>query len=132
MEQKGVTRMDIYEILMYVMPAAIVVGLIIHYGRKILRWSDNNNAEITEHKALLVDKSEKERVYSNKSTGGTGIPVTSTRYYLVFMLDGGKKQRFEVPMADYIKADYNQKGVLKLRGTRFVGFEKTEGNEADE
>ena len=124
--------MEVYEILLYATPAAIVIGLIIHYGRKVLRWSDNNHAEITEHKALLIDKSEKERVYRNKSAGGMGIPVTATRYYLVFMLDGGKKQRFEVPMADYIKADYNQEGVLKLKGTRFVGFEKTEGNEADE
>ena len=123
--------MDFYQILLYVMPAVIFVGLIIHYGRKILRWSDNNNAEIKEHKALLIDKSEKERVYSNKSTGGMGIPVTSTRYYLTFIADGGKKQRFEVPMADYIKADYNQQGVLKLKGTRFVSFDKSEGDEAN-
>lgn len=124
--------MDVYQILLYAIPAVIVVGAIIHYGRKILRWSDNNNAELTEHKVVLIDKSEKERVYRNKSTGGMGIPVISTRYYLTFIADGGKKQRFEVPMVDYIKADYNQEGVLKLKGTRFVSFEKTEGNEADE
>lgn len=116
--------MDVYKFLIYAIPALIVIAAIFHYGRKILRWSDNNHSEKTTQQALIVKKNEKEQIFRNHSSGGMGIPVTSTRYYVTFMLND-KKQRFEVPMVDYIKVKEGDEGTLTFQGTRFVSFEKS-------
>ena len=118
--------MDIYEILFYAVPVIIIIGIIFYYGRKVLRWSENNHTEITEQKAMLIRKAEKDQVFRNHSSGGMGIPVTTTRYYLTFRTSQGKNQRFNVPMNDYIKFYEGDEGTLKLQGARYISFEKEE------
>lgn len=119
--------LNILSVATYVVIAAIVIGGVIAAVAKIFRWSDNNHAEITEHKALLIKKQTNERIYRNTAVGTVGgIPVRSTLYYLTFRLENGKKCRFNVKITDSIKAKEGDEGILKLKGTRFVSFEKEE------
>lgn len=116
--------LNILSVATYVVIAAIVIGGVIAAVVKIFRWSDNNHAEITEHKALLIKKQTNERIYRNTAVGG--IPARSTLYYLTFRLENGKKCRFNVKITDSIKVKEGDEGILKLKGTRFVSFEKEE------
>ena len=124
--------MDIYQILIYAIPVLIIAGAVFFYGRKILRWSDNNHAEITEHEAIVVTKETKERIFRNYSTGGGGIPAMDRQEHILFRMKNGKKMKLIVDSATFIKTDEGDEGILRLKGTRFISFEKIKENNTDE
>lgn len=120
--------LTVFQVVTFIIMAAIVAGGIITLIVKLFSWSENNHAEITEHKALLIKKQTNDRVYRNTAVGTVGgIPVRSTLYYLTFRLENGKKRRYSVNITDSIKAKEGDRGTLKLKGTRFVSFERDEG-----
>ena len=48
--------MDIYGTLIFLLPLLLVAVLGFYYGRKILRWSNNNHSEIITYEITITEK----------------------------------------------------------------------------
>lgn len=123
--------MDIYEILLYATPAVIVVGLIIHYGRKISRWSENNHSELIKYELKITEKKEKYALLGASAAKGLSNEASPKRYYLTGVTKDGKTVKCQVPYNAFDRAREGHTCLIAMQGTRFIAFERLEEDEAN-
>ena len=107
----------------------IVLVLAFHYGRKILRWTDNNHSEVIKYELKITGKKEEYKVMGASSAKGTSIENSPRRYYFTGEPKDGQVIKGQVPFDVYDRLREGRRCFITMQGTRFVGFEKTEGNE---
>ncbi len=117
--------MDIYEILMYAIPVLIVVGVVVYYGRKILRWSDNNHSEIITHEITVTEKKEKYALLGASPEKGLSPASSPRRYYLTGKTKDGNIIKCQVPFDAFDRAREGDNCLITIQGTRFISFERT-------
>lgn len=123
--------MDIYGILIFVLPLLLIAALGFYYGRKILRWSGNNHSEIITFKVTVIEKKEKYLILGASPEKGLSAPSSPRRYYLYCKASDGKEIRCEVPFDVFDRVKEGRSCLLTMQGTRFIAFERIEEDEAN-
>ena len=110
------------QILMMVVPIVVIVALIAGTAAANLRrWHKNNTAPQQELKARVAEK--------RTSVGGRDeeqviAPGYACWYYATFAVENGKPLELELTEQQYGQLNEGEEGILKVQGTRYLGFEK--------
>ena len=123
--------MEVYEILLYAMPAVIVIGLVIRYGRKILRWTDNNHSEVIKYELKITEKKEEYKVMGASSAKGTSIENSPRRYYFTGETKDAQVIKGQVPFDVYDRLREGRRAFITMQGTRFIAFERIDEDEGN-
>lgn len=124
--------MDFFELLLYATPFIIILGGIAFYlGRKILRWSDNNRSEIITHEITITEKKEKYALLGASAAKGLSNESSPKRYYLTGETKDGQTVNCQVPYDVYDRTREGRSCLITMQGTRFIAFERIEGDEAN-
>ena len=110
------------QILMMVVPIVVIVALIAGTAAANLRrWHKNNTAPQQELKARVAEK--------RTSVGGRHeeqviAPGYACWYYATFEVENGDPLELELTEQQYGRLNEGEEGILKVQGTRYLGFEK--------
>lgn len=124
--------MEIILFLTGAIPILIIVGLVFYYGRKIFRWTDNNHSDMIKYELTITEKRERYALLGASAAKGLSNETSPRRYYFTGVARDGQVIKGQVPFDVYDRLREGRRCFITMQGTRFVGFEKTEGNEADE
>ena len=105
--------------------AVAIIAVIVYFVRKVLRWSENNHAELIKQEVTLESVKEKYVILGVRSANGLSGPISPRRYYLTFSTQEGKKICCQVPENKFISVSEGAKGILTMQGTRFISFERS-------
>ena len=109
----------------------IVLVLAFHYGRKILRWTDNNHSEVIKYELKITGKKEEYKVMGASSAKGTSIENSPRRYYFTGETKGGQVIKGQVPFDVYDRLREGRRAFITMQGTRFIAFERIDEDEAN-
>lgn len=110
------------QILMMVVPIVVIVALIAGTAAANLRrWHKNNTAPQQELKVRVAEK--------RTSVGGRDeeqviAPGYACWYYATFAVENGESLELELTEQQYGQLNEGEEGILKVQGTRYLGFEK--------
>lgn len=110
------------QILMMVVPIVVIVALIAGTAAANLRrWHKNNTAPQQELKVRVAEK--------RTSVGGRDeeqviAPGYACWYYATFAVENGEPLELELTEQQYGQLNESEEGILKVQGTRYLGFEK--------
>ena len=124
-------KVEVYEILLYAMPAVIVIGLVIRYGRKILRWTDNNHSEVIKYELKITEKKEEYKVMGASSAKGTSIENSPRRYYFTGETKDGQVIKGQVSFDVYDRLREGRRAFITMQRTRFIAFERIDEDEGN-
>lgn len=119
--------MEIYLFLIYAIPVVIIAALVIHYVRKALRWSDNNHSEIITYEITITEKKEKYALLGASAAKGLSNESSPKRYYLTGETKDGQTVNCQVPYDVYDRTREGRSCLITMQGTRFIAFERIEG-----
>lgn len=87
----------------------------------LLEWHSNNNAEVIETRAKIVDK----RQYSSVSGGFNDQPTsTSYTHFVTFEFPNQERLELKVKHKEFGLLVVGDEGVLNYQGTRFNSFSR--------
>ena len=109
----------------------IVLVLAFHYGRKILRWTDNNHSEVIKYELKITGKKEEYKVMGASSANGTSIENSPRRYYFTGETKDGQVIKGQVPFDVYDRLREGRRAFITMQGTRFIAFERIDEDEAN-
>lgn len=109
----------------------IVLVLAFHYGRKILRWTDNNHSEVIKYELKITGKKEEYKVMGASSAKGTSIENSPRRYYFTGETKDGQVIKGQVPFDVYDRLREGRRAFITMQGTRFIAFERIDEDEAN-
>ena len=109
----------------------IVLVLAFHYGRKILRWTDNNHSEVIKYELKITEKKEEYKVMGASSAKGTSIENSPRRYYFTGETKDGQVIKGQVPFDVYDRLREGRRAFITMQGTRFIAFERIDEDEAN-
>ncbi len=105
---------------------AVILAAII--GSRLYIWNKNNHSPRETGKARVVTKRMKvsgmggHRLRSDIMADTTSS--TTTRYFVTFELENGKRLEFRVNDGEYGMLAEGDSGELTWQGTRYLGFER--------
>lgn len=123
--------MDIYGTLIFLLPLLLVAVLGFYYGRKILRWSNNNHSEIITYEITITEKKEKYAILGASAAKGLSNESSPRRYYLTGKTKDGQTVKCEVPFGVFDRTIEGRSCLITMQGTRFISFERLEEDEAN-
>lgn len=110
------------QILMMVVPIVVIVALIAGTAAANLRrWHKNNTAPQQELKARVA---EKRTSVGGRDEGQVIAPGYACWYYATFEVENGDPLELELTEQQYGQLNEGEEGILKVQGTRYLGFEK--------
>ena len=109
----------------------LVSALLFYYGRKILRWSDNNHSEVIKYELKITEKKEEYKVMGASSAKGTSIENSPRRYYFTGETKDGQVIKGQVPFDVYDRLREGRHAFITMQGTRFIAFERIEEGDAN-
>lgn len=104
----------------------VILAVII--GSRLYIWNKNNHSPRENGKAKVVTKRMKvsgmggHRMRTSVMMDTTS---TSTRYFVTFELENGKRLEFSVNDGEYGMLAEGDTGELTWQGTRYLGFERS-------
>lgn len=104
----------------------VILAVII--GSRLYIWNKNNHSPRENGKAKVVTKRMKvsgmggHRIRTSVMMDTTS---TSTRYFVTFELENGKRLEFSVNDGEYGMLAEDDTGELTWQGTRYLGFERS-------
>ncbi len=123
--------MDIYGTLIFLLPLLLVAVLGFYYGRKILRWSNNNHSDIITYEITIIEKKEKYAILGASAAKSLSNESSPRRYYLTGKTKDGKTVKCQVPYNAFDRAREGHTCLIAMQGTRFISFERLEEDEAN-
>lgn len=105
----------------------VILAVII--GSRLYIWNKNNHSPRENGKAKVVTKRMKvsgmggHRIRTSVMMDTTSS--TSTRYFVTFELENGKRLEFSVNDGEYGMLAEGDSGELTWQGTRYLGFERS-------
>ena len=105
----------------------VILAVII--GSRLYIWNKNNHSPLENGKAKVVTKRMKvsgmggHRMRTSVMMDTTSS--TSTRYFVTFELENGKRLEFSVNDGEYGMLAEGDTGELTWQGTRYLGFERS-------
>jgi hypothetical protein len=105
----------------------VILAVII--GSRLYIWNKNNHSPRENGKAKVVTKRMKvsgmggHRMRTSVMMDTTSS--TSTRYFVTFELENGKRLEFSVNDGEYGMLAEGDSGELTWQGTRYLGFERS-------
>lgn len=123
--------MDIYGALIFLLPLLLVAVLGFYYGRKILRWSNNNHSEIIKYELKITEKKEKYAILGASAAKGLSNESSPRRYYLTGKTKDGQLVKCEVPFDVFDRTIEGRSCLITMQGARFIAFERLEEDEAN-
>lgn len=105
----------------------VILAVII--GSRLYIWNKNNHSPRENGKAKVVTKRMKvsgmggHRMRTSVMMDTTSS--TSTRYFVTFELENGKRLEFSVNDGEYGMLAEGDTGELTWQGTRYLGFERS-------
>lgn len=105
----------------------VILAVII--GSRLYIWNKNNHSPRENGKAKVVTKRMKvsgmggHRIRTSVMMDTTSS--TSTRYFVTFELENGKRLEFSVNDGEYGMLAEGDTGELTWQGTRYLGFERS-------
>ena len=110
------------QILMMVVPIVVIVALIAGTAAANLRrWHKNNTAPQQE---LKVRVKEKRTSVGGRDEEQVIAPGYACWYYATFAVENGEPLELELTEQQYGQLNEGEEGILKVQGTRYLGFEK--------
>ena len=98
----------------------------------VAQWSKNNNSPRLTVACVIVDKrtetTTQQRPVAGDASGALGYHTTTdTAHFVTFQVESGDKIEFTVSGSEYAQLAEGEQGKLTFQGTRYLGFEKTQG-----
>ena len=108
----------------------IIFAVILVKG--VAQWSKNNNSPRLTVACVIVDKrtetTMQQRPVAGDASGAHGYQtMTDTTHFVTFQVESGDKIEFTVSGSEYAQLAEGEQGKLTFAGTRYLGFEKTQG-----
>ncbi|WP_434750890.1 DUF2500 domain-containing protein [Paenibacillus amylolyticus] len=121
----GIESSWMFDLFGTVFPVAFVLILgivLLSMGKEVWRWG-RNNAEplLTVHSRIT---SRRVKMSQPPSDSGSTTPVR-TLYYVTFEVESGDRLEFKVNGEEYSMCAEGDEGRLSFKGTRYIGFERT-------
>lgn len=123
--------MEFLAFLSGAIPILIIVGLVFYYGRKIIRWTDNNHSEMIKYELKITEKKERYALFGASAARGLSNEASPRRYYLTGETKDGQVVKCQVPYNVYDRAKEGRRCFITMQGTRFIAFERIDENEAN-
>lgn len=98
-----------------------VIGFFVYIIIKLASEKARNDASPVETRSAVVTAKR------TKVSGGAGDAGVSTTYYVTFESEGGGRREFRVRGDAYGALAEGDRGVLSYQGTRYLGFDRSEG-----
>ena len=113
-----------FQIIFYLIFAAVIGCFIVTAVRGIRTWHKNNNSpRLTVH-ATVVSKRQNTSVHHHHYDNTAMHTSTSTSYYATFQFDSGDRLELHVSGPDYGLLAEGDTGDLTFQGTRYLGFDR--------
>ena len=112
----------------FILIASIIV-------KNVAQWSKNNNSPRLTVACVIVDKRTETTMHQTPVAGDTGgahgYPTTTdTAHFVTFQVESGDRIEFAVSGSEYGQLAEGDQGKLTFQGTRYLGFERKQGEYA--
>ena len=109
----------------FILIASIVV-------KGVAQWSKNNNSPRLAVTCVVVDKRTETMMHqmpvAGDASGAHGYHTTTdTTHFVTFQVESGDKIEFTVSGSEYAQLAEGEQGKLTFQGTRYLGFERKQG-----
>ena len=96
------------------------------------QWSKNNNSPRLTVACVIVDKRTETTTHqtpvAGDASGALGYhTTTNTTHFVTFQVESGDKIEFTVSGSEYAQLAEGEQGKLTFQGTRYLGFERKQG-----
>ena len=110
----------------FILIASIVV-------KNVAQWSKNNNSPRLTVECVVVDKRTETTTQQTPVAGdASGVhgfqTITDTVRYVTFQVESGDRIEFTVSGSEYAQLAEGEQGKLTFQGTRYLGFERKQGD----
>ena len=95
--------------------------------KNISEWHKNNNSPRLSVYAKIVDKR-----MTTHHHHSNGHHHHTHSYYVTFEVQSGDRMELKVPRTEYGLLVVGDEGTVSFQGTRYLGFERSNGNEENE
>lgn len=97
------------------------------------QWSKNNNSPRLTVECVVVDKrtetTTQQTPVAGDASGAHGFQtITDTVRYVTFQVESGDRIEFTVSGSEYAQLAEGEQGKLTFQGTRYLGFERKQGD----
>ena len=110
-----------FQIIFYLIFAAVIGCFIVTAVRGIRTWHKNNNSPRLTVQATVVSK---RMDVTHHHDAGTHMNHSTTRYYATFQVESGDRMELSIPDCDYGYLVEGDRGSLAFQGTRFLRFDR--------
>ena len=115
----------LFALAVFILIASVVV-------KGVAQWSKNNNSPRLTVACVIVDKRTETMMQqmpvAGDASGAHGYHTTTdTTHFVTFQVESGDKIEFTVSGSEYAQLAEGEQGKLTFQGTRYLGFEKTQG-----
>ena len=109
----------------FILIASVVV-------KSVAQWSKNNNSPRLTVACVIVDKrtetTTQQMPVGGDASGALGFHTTTdTAHFVTFQVESGDKIEFTVSGSEYAQLAEGEQGKLTFQGTRYLGFERKQG-----
>lgn len=111
----------------------IVIGIfVLAIIKGIGQWNKNNQSPRLTVQASVVTKrtsvTHHQQPNAGDATGAHGFhTTTSTVYYVTFQVESGDRMELKMRGTEYGMLAEGDQGRLSFQGTRYLGFERSQG-----
>ena len=108
----------------------ILIAFVVVKG--VAQWSKNNNSPRLTVACVIVDKRTETTMHQTPVAGDAGgahcyHTMTDTTHFVTFQVESGDKIEFTVSGSEYAQLAEGEQGKLTFQGTRYLGFERKQG-----
>lgn len=109
----------------FILIASIIV-------KNVAQWSKNNNSPRLTVACVIVDKRTETTMHQTPVAGDAGgahgyHTTTDTAHFVTFQVESGDRIEFSVSGSEYGQLAEGDQGKLTFQGTRYLGFERKQG-----
>ncbi|MEA4891095.1 MAG: DUF2500 domain-containing protein [Peptococcaceae bacterium] len=106
----------------------IVIGIFIATAIKgVSQWNKNNKSPVLTVEAEVVTKRQNVTHHHHHDANAAMHTSTSTSYYVTFQVESGDRLELHVAGQEYGMLAEGDYGRLTFQGTRYLGFERSQG-----
>ena len=100
--------------------------------KSVAQWSKNNNSPRLTVACVIVDKRTETTMHqtpvAGDASGAHGYhTTTNTTHFVTFQVESGDRIEFSVSSSEYGRLAEGNQGKLTFQGTRYLGFERKQG-----
>lgn len=110
-----------FQIIFYLIFAAVIGCFIVTAVRGIRTWHKNNNSPRLTVQATVVSKRME---VTHHHDANMHTRHSSTWYYATFQVESGDRMELSIPDRDYGYLVEGDRGSLAFQGTRFLSFSR--------